>query len=232
MELKAAVERRQSIRAFKPDAIPLQTLREILDVARHAASWANTQPWELAVATGKELRQIKKAFADEYQRGERAPDLPGAHEFPEPYNARRRHTGGQMLEIKGIPREDREKRRWWNLQGLGLFGAPAAIYIYTDTQLVYQSHPTITNVWPVFDIGMLVQNIMLLALEHNLGTLTAIQSVAYPDVLREVLGIPESKTVVIGLAIGYPDFTDPINEFRSPREPLDSIARFHGFRPV
>ncbi|GAI30905.1 unnamed protein product, partial [marine sediment metagenome] len=30
-------------------------------------------------------------------------------------------------------------------------------------------------------------------------------------------------------AVGYPDEEDPINHFRSEREPLDSIAKWYGF---
>jgi nitroreductase len=51
----------------------------------------------------------------------------------------------------------------------------------------------------------------------------------YPDVLRKVLGIPDSKVIVLGIAVGYPDWDDPVNQFRSEREPLDSVSTWHGF---
>jgi hypothetical protein len=31
------------------------------------------------------------------------------------------------------------------------------------------------------------------------------------------------------MALGYADTTQPINAFRSPREPVDNFARFLGF---
>ena len=70
---------------------------------------------------------------------------------------------------------------------------------------------------------------MLLAGQYGLGTIPQIQAVDYPDILRKVLGIPDSKLIVLGIAIGYPDWEDPVNQFRSEREPLDNITTWYGF---
>ena len=133
----------------------------------------------------------------------------------------------KIYETKEISREDKEKRRWWQLQGLRLFEAPTAIYIYINRDFYFQSERL--NVWPVFDCGLLAENIMLLAVKYGLGTITQAQAVYYPDVLRKILGIPDSKLIVIGIAIGYPDWDDPVNKFRSVREPLDKMTQWHGF---
>ena len=60
MDTAAAVNKRKSIRAFKPDPVPRKILREIMELALRAPSWANTQPWELAIASGSKLEEIKK----------------------------------------------------------------------------------------------------------------------------------------------------------------------------
>ena len=70
---------------------------------------------------------------------------------------------------------------------------------------------------------------MLLAVNFGLGTLPAIQLVKYPDVLKKVLGIPDSKLMVLGIAIGYPDWDYPLNQAYSHREPLDNVAKWYGF---
>jgi nitroreductase len=85
------------------------------------------------------------------------------------------------------------------------------------------------NIWPVFDCGLVAENIMLLATRYGLGTIAQIQAVVYPDVLRKVLGIPDSKVIVLGIAVGYPDWDDPVNQFRSEREPLDNVSTWYGF---
>ena len=108
-----------------------------------------------------------------------------------------------------------------------LFEAPAVIYILSERAFYAQEEGL--NVWPVFDCGLVAQNIMLLAVRHGLGTLPAIQAVMYPAVLRSVLEIPDSKLLVLGIAVGYPDPEAPVNQFNSERDPLDQVARWHGF---
>ena len=226
MDIIEAVHQRKSIRAFKPDPVPQKILREILEITLRAPSWANIQPWELAVVGGSKLEEIKQAFVDMAE--ERFdPDLSISRAIPEPYNTRRRALGLEIFKIKGISREDSEKRNWWQLQGLRLFEAPNVIYIYIDRSLYFPSDGL--NVWPLFDCGLIAQNIMLLATHYGLGTIIQIQAVGYPSLLRKVLGIPDSKLIVLGIAIGYPNWDDPINQFRSEREPLDNIAKWCGF---
>ncbi len=226
MDIVEAVSQRKSIRAFKPDAVPQQTLKEIMELALRAPSWANTQPWEFAIVCGRRLDEIREAFiekADEQPN----PDLAAPREFPEPFDTRRRALGRKLFEVKGISREDKEKRRWWQLQGLRLFDAPCAIYIYTDRLFYFQGDRL--NVWPVFDCGLVAENIMLLATKYGLGTIPQIQAVSYPGVLRKALGIPDSKLIVLGIAIGYPNQNDPANGFRSDREPSEKVIKWYGF---
>ena len=70
---------------------------------------------------------------------------------------------------------------------------------------------------------------MLLATRYGLGTVVQAQAAAYPSVLREVLEISDSKIVLLGIAIGYPDWDNPVNQFTTEREPLDKIVTWHGF---
>ena len=91
MDITEAIDQRKSIRAFKSDPVPQDTLKEILELALRAPSWANTQPWELAVATGQPLEEIRKAFSEKVQVGEMmSPDLAAPKGFPEPFDTRRR----------------------------------------------------------------------------------------------------------------------------------------------
>ena len=228
MDIAAAINQRKSIRAFKPDPVPKETLKQIMELALRAPSWGNTQPWEFAIATGKKLEAIRQAYAEKAAAAaEDKPDIPRPRAFPQPYDTRYRALGRQVLALKGISREDKEKRISWVLQGLGLFEAPCAIYICIDRALYQQGEGF--NIWPLFDCGLVAENIMLLATGYGLGTIAQIQAVVYPDVLRNVLGIPDSKIIVLGIAIGYPDRDDPVNQLRSEREPLDDVSTWHGF---
>ena len=228
MDIVEAINQRKSIRAFKSDPVPKEVLKEIMELALRAPSWGNTQPWEFAIATGKKLEEIRQAYAEKAAAATQDnPDIPRPRGFPQPYDTRYRAVGRRVLELKGISREDKERRIWWILQGLRLFEAPCAIYIYIDRS-VYQQGDAL-NIWPVFDCGLVAENIMLLATGHGLGAIAQIQAVVYPDVLRKVLGIPDSKVIVLGIAIGYPDWDDPVNQFRSERELLDNVSTWYGF---
>jgi len=226
VDIVEAIRQRKSIRAFKPHAVPQEILREIVGLALRAPSWANTQPWQFAIVGGEKLEEIRQAFIEKTEE-QVNPDFPPPREFPELYDTRRRAIGRQVFEIMGISREDKEKRKWWQLQGLTLFEAPSAIYIYIDCSFYLQSDGL--NVWPVFDCGLVAANIMLLATKYGLGTIPQIQAVFYPDALRKILGIPDSKLILLGIAIGYPDWDEPVNQFCSEREPLDRVAEWYGF---
>jgi len=226
MDIVEAIQKRRSIRAFKPDPVPQQILKEIMELALRAPSWANTQPWEFAIVTGEKLEEIRRGFvAKADQQGN--PDIPRPLMFPEPFDSRRRSLGEKVLEIMKVDREDRQARKWWFIQGLRLFEAPCVVYIYIDSSFYFQDNRL--NVWPLFDCGLVAENIMLLATARGLGTIPQIQAVEYPDVLRQVLGIPASKLFVLGIAIGYPNWDSPINQLRSDREPVDRVVTWYGF---
>jgi len=228
MDLVEAINQRKSIRAFKSAPVPKEILREIMELAQRAPSWGNTQPWEFAIATGKKLEEIRQGFVEKATTAAADnPDIPRPRGFSQPYDTRYRALGRKVLELKGISREDREKRMRWILQGLRSFEAPCVIYIYIDRTLYQQGD--MLNIWPLFDCGLVAENIMLLATAQGLGTVAQIQTVLYPDVLRKVLGIAASKLIVLGIAVGYPDWSDPVNQLRSEREPLDNVSTWHGF---
>jgi nitroreductase len=228
MDTVAAVKKRKSIRAFKPDPVPQSVLKEIMELALRAPSWANTQPWEFVVASGSKLEAIKKSLVERVEEPP-ALDIARPWGFPEPYASRTGRLMATEQRIKGIKREDREGRGWWRLQGLKNYGAPCVIYILIDRAFYFQEE---VNAWLLFDCGLVAENIMLLATARGLGTVAQAQAVNYPDVLRQALAIADSKLIVLGIAIGYPDEKDPINHFRSEREPLDTISKWYGFAEI
>ncbi len=220
MDISEAINQRKSIRAFRPDPVPLETLKGILKESTRAPSWANTQPWEFAVATGKPLEEIRAGFLEKSMTSPSF-DVPRPPEFPDRYAARIRVLDKQN---RLVTTKDWESRR---VQNFKHYGAPAVIYLLTCREFYYQTKGL--NVWALYDSGAVAENIMLLATKCGLGTVVQAQAVAYPDVLRKALEIPESKIFFLGIAIGYPDWDNPINQFRTEREALDNITTWHGF---
>jgi nitroreductase len=226
MDISKAVIARRSIRAFKPEPVPKAVLAEITEKAMRAPSWANIQPWELALARGPKLAEIRRRFTE--RKGVNIkPDFQQFFTFPEPYNSRGRAAVAKSHESVGIKREDREKRDWWEIQQLNNFGAPCEIYIYIDRSLYLQEGNI--NIWPVFDCGTITGMIALLAASYGLGTIIQARAVVYPDIIREVLGIPDTKLMLVGMGVGYPDLKNPVNQYTSAREPLDKLVSWYGF---
>jgi nitroreductase len=220
MDVAEAIKERRSVRAFKPTPVSLNTLKDIVEQALRAPSWANTQPWEFAIVTGKKLEEIQKGFLE---RGDQEPtsDIARPYEFPEPY----------MSRVMALPfRKQMPSKKEMDLrrvQNFKHYGAPAVIYLLVGGPFFYQ--PKGINAWSLYDCGAVVQNIMLLGTSYGLGTVAQAQAVVHPDIIRKVLNLPESKLIALGIAIGYPDWDSPENQSLTEREPLAEVAKWYGF---
>ena len=208
--------------------MPLDLLKEIIEQAMRAPSWANTQPWEFAVVTGQKLKAIQDAFV---KRGAAAmedlqSEVPRPYDFPEPYISRIQKM--QVKERRGrtaeLTPEEMEARMLTNFRH---YGATTCVYLLIGKDYLQQKEGI--NVWGMYDSGSVVQNIMLLAVNYGLGTIAQAMAVVYPDIIHGELSIPQEKLVALGIAIGYPDWDNEVNKDFRDREPLDTMAKFYGF---
>jgi nitroreductase len=221
MDVIEAMRSRKSIRAFKPDPVPKETIREILDAAIRAPSRDNSHPWEIAVVTGEALDNIKRGNIEMLASG----TMPNPDVVMNPlegtYRKRQVDLAVQLFQLMGIAREDKEKRGEWMQRGFRFFDAPVGIILYADSSLDL-AHTQ-------FDVSAVAQTICLAALNYGLGTCIEIQGVMYPEVVRKYTGIPESKRMTMAIALGYPDWDFPANRVQSEREAVDSITTWCGF---
>jgi nitroreductase len=224
MNVIEAINKRHSVRAFKPDPVPQDLLKKIVEGALRSPSASNSQPWEFAVVSGAKLEEIKKAYIESAGKMPTL-DITISMQYPEPWASRRAAVMAGVLEKLGVARDDKQKRMEWGTWGSKLWGAPSCIYVMIDRDF-YMANKTL-NHWNIFDCGLVAQNIMLLATENGLGTIPAIQPVLYADMIRKILGLPETKLITMGIPIGYTDTGNPVNEFRTVREPLEKVARFY-----
>jgi nitroreductase len=71
MELSEAIKGRRSVRAFKRQDVPEETVEKLIDAARHAPSAGNIQPWEFVVVRNLEVKRklaraaLNQAFVEE-----------------------------------------------------------------------------------------------------------------------------------------------------------------------
>jgi len=57
MDIMEAITGRRSVRAYKPNPVPEEKLRTVLEAVRWAPSWANTQCWEVIVVGEEGIKQ-------------------------------------------------------------------------------------------------------------------------------------------------------------------------------
>ena len=221
MDVVEAICSRKSIRGYKPTPVSKETLGQILDIANRAPSSDNAQTWEITVVTGEVLDNIRWGNHEMFVSGAvPSPDF-SLDRLKGVYRERQVGLAIQIFELMGIAREDRDKRVQWRQRGYRFFDAPAAIILSADSAL--------SESRVLFDLGLITQTICLAALNYGLGTCIGVQGVQYPEVIRKFTGIPESKRIIVCIAIGYPDWDFPANKLESKREPVESITTWHGF---
>ena len=216
------VRARRSVRAFRPDPVPLALVHELLETAALAPSGTNVQPWKVYVAAG----EVRDALVREVLAHRDADPPDGAAEFPrtskrkEPYLSRMRALGKDMYGRLGIAKGD-QAASWaqWG-RNYAFFDAPVGLIFTVDKDLDAMSF---------LDIGMFMQTLMLAAKDRGLDTCAQGAWNMFWTVTRRVLDVPAGEFIVAGMALGYADVAHPVNALAPVREPLDSFAVFKGF---
>jgi nitroreductase len=215
MDLLKAMNERGSIRAFKPDPIPKERVEEILSLSIQAPSAINLQPSEFIVVTGEEKERLSRRLIKAYHEKQIACSPGNVKPLPKTYGKRGAKTLALMkpfFEEMGV-----DPDQYINEGSCNFYGAPVAILLCLD-----DSFPNARMV----DIGIALGYLVLTAHEFGLGTCPIGLITAYEDEIKDLLNIPENKKVVIGVALGHPDWDIPINRFKSQRDHLEKFVRW------
>jgi nitroreductase len=216
MDLIEAIRSRRSIRGYKPELVPDEVVREILDVARWAPSGVNKQSWEFIVLSGKLLDMVREANVKELELGtEKHPYMPSVP-LSGPYKQRQVELAKELFQLAGIERHNEEQRREWVKSDLRFFDAPMAILVCSDKEV---PEPRAT-----FEAGIVTQTVALAAMHFGLGSCVMVAPVEFPEVIYRVAEIPSSKRLYCAIALGYPDWNNPVNKLRSSREPVERLT--------
>lgn len=219
MQVEEAVLGRRSVRGFLDRPVDPALIRRLVELAARAPSGGNVQPWHIDVIGGDALAAFKQEIGAKIAGGHR--ETPAYDIYPleldDPYRARRFGIGEAMYGHIGIPRDDRPARRTWFAQNFAFFGAPMGLFCTVRRDM---GPPQ----WS--DLGMYLQTLMLLLVEHGLASCAQECWAMYPETVTEFLGTPPDRMLFCGMAIGYEDAGKPANNLRSPRAPVDEWANF------
>jgi 5,6-dimethylbenzimidazole synthase len=204
------VKTRHSVRKFKPDPIPEDTIDKILEVGRWAMSGANSQPWEFVVVTDA---KVKKELRDAYS--EHNTDFIFWMEQQREYNLRH-----PSYQVKNDPHEslrfNKAKANWHQ--------APAVIVVLGDGRRQWgtvmgahsfgrdQSHLTDSLANASFLIHLAVA---------SLGLTSEWVSIHIEEPHKRILGVPDLLKLYLIIPIGYPDVA---SRGAGVRRPLSDIV--------
>ena len=222
MKISEVIERRISVRAFKPDPVPGSVVRDILRAASRSPSGGNLQPWRVYALSGEPLEAFKAIIAAKLVAGES--ETPEYDVYPhnlwEPFKKRRRDTGAQRYAALGVNDKDKAALKELGERNYRFFGAPVGLFFCLDRRL---GPPR----WS--DMGMYMLSVMLLAAERGLDTCPQESWSNWPVSIRAFLGQPVELMLFAGMSMGYRDPDDPLNAIRTAREPFEVYAEMRGF---
>ena len=225
MELIDAIRRRKSIRAFRPKPVSKDDLVKIIEAAIRAPSKGNSQIWEFVVVTGDTKKELDKILLERL-RNDFIPSMELGDSDDllsnEALIKAQRRSSSNKSELKEVLSPLGLSVEEFMLEGtFTFFGAPAAILVFVD-EAFSKDLPHILS------IGAAVQNILLTAVDMELGACWIGGVWRYTPDIRTFLGIPNNKRLFSSVALGYPDKRSPINDYKSSRDSTFEFVRWIG----
>jgi nitroreductase len=221
-----AITSRMSVRAFLPDAVPRETLMQVLNVASRAPSGVNTQPWKVYVLQGATRDALVSKVCAAHEAVHADPALAAQYQeaysyYPEkwisPYIDRRRENGWGLYGLLGIGKGDKDKMHMQHQRNYRLFDAPVGLMFTIDRVLGRGS---------LLDYGMFLQSIMVSARGHGLHTCPQAAWNGFAKIILPHIGAGEEEMLVCGMALGYADPSALVNSYHTPREPASQFTHF------
>ncbi|WP_345424174.1 nitroreductase [Pseudonocardia xishanensis] len=190
----------------------------LLRLAQRSPSWCNTQPWEVVVTSGPATDRFREAIRAQASTGSgQAPDFPWPERYDGVYQERRRESGWQLYEAVGVRRGDRAASAAQAARNFELFGAPHVAIVTTDA---------VQGVYGAVDSGIYVGAFLLAAESMGIGAIAQAALAGYGPLIREHLGIPDDRKVLLGISFGFPDRDHPANSYRTTRADLGEVVRW------
>ena len=216
--LEELLNERYSVRAFLPREVPRETIDHVLTIAQRTASWCNSQPWQVLIASGEAKERFRKLiYAEAASGAEDGHDFPPPREYLGVYLERRRESGFQLYNTLGIARGDKAAYGRQALENYNFFGAPHVAIIHTDEPL---------GVYGAVDCGAYVGNFMLAAQALGLGTIPQAALARHSGLIRRHFKLADDRKVVCGISFGFADHAARVNSYRTSRASIADTVTF------
>lgn len=194
--LADVIRGRRSVRSYREEAVPGHVLESLLEAARWAPSPHHALPFRFALVTAVGAKQALASAMGDHWRAD--------------------------LSRDGVPQDAIEREVAKSQRRL--FGAPAILVgcaclepldEYPDGTRQQAEHTMAAHA-----LGAAMQNVMLMAHAHGLGSGWMCAPLFCPDTVRAALDLPATWIPQAVLTIGYPGRTPP----SGARPAVDSLT--------
>jgi nitroreductase len=218
-DLDQTIRERRSVRGFLPKPVPPEVLDEVLELAQHAPSNCNVQPWRVYVASGKVAERLRAALVEAATKGESPVMAAPIDEFLGGYREKQIACAVELYGKMRIERGDRVGRFNASLRNFQFFDAPHVAYVCMAKSF---------GIGVALDVGMYVQTLMLAMQSRGISSCAQAALRSFPELVAEHLAIPDDEQILCGLSFGYEDPDVPANQTRQPRDPIGNNVFFRG----
>ena len=216
MSLEDAILQRRSVRGFKPDLIPKETLEQIFQLAQQSPSNCNVQPWQVMLASGDECDRLREKMQHAFSTGQAMnPDFASLPKFEGNMRSRQVECAQALYGAMGIERGDKIGRMKATAKNYDFFGAPHVLFIGMKKDF----SPSIA-----VDVGMYAQTLMLLMTANGIASCAQASTAYYPDIVREFFQEDEGLGILFGISFGYEDASVDANNARTTRAQIDEVV--------
>ena len=143
-----AITTRKSVRSFTKKKVGLKTIKKIISLAAQSPSGTNTQPWNVHVLTGNNLKEFCRACKNEFLKNSEKLSLERLNymkKYREPYISRRRKVGWDLYNILKIKKGDYTKTKNFHTKKKGMItakspggiGPPQQTYTASPSGYIY-----------------------------------------------------------------------------------------------
>ena len=219
MNIKQLIKSRYSVRSFLDKDVGFEKVKSILDTANSAPSGGNIQPWKVYVLGNNSKNELITQALNNYDTGVQEDIEYEIYPKPlaEEYKKRRSQCAADMYDALSIARDDIDTRLKQVRENFKFFGAPIGMIVTIDKSFAQ-------NGWG--HVGMFLQNLWLTAISEGLGVCLQESWSIYPKTVKKVIDCPDNEMIWCGIAMGYPNNEDPINNYRTSRDSIDTFASF------
>jgi nitroreductase len=211
------VTERRSVRAFLPEAVAQSELESIFGLAQRAPSNCNTQPWQVAVASGQSIESLRSKILPAFSAGEWTMDFPYDGKYQGAYKDRQYKAAADLYDALGITRENKVARNEQFMKNYEFFGAPHVAFLFL---------PEPFGLREAADLGMYAQTLMLSIAAHGLASCPRTALSFNCDLVRQELNIDPANKLLFGLSFGFEDTKHAANTCRTDRAELSDTVRF------